>query len=191
MEATIASLIDSGCAGTTTRRVAERSGLSQGAVQHYFPTRVALLEAAVRRIADQTAQAAIQRAAGFGGSGRQRVCALIDTAWDLAHTPPVIAAVELVAAARTDTELTGAMAQLVEYAHAAVLLVARAVVGETADLHGSFDWLRVTLLTIYGATLASSVAATSVLVPDWAIIRSHLIASFDTWASQNQPLASP
>ncbi|WP_165615294.1 hypothetical protein, partial [Mycobacteroides chelonae] len=95
------------------------------------------------------------------------------------------------AAARTDTELTGAMAQLVEYAHAAVLLVARAVVGETADLHGSFDWLRVTLLTIYGATLASSVAATSVLVPDWAIIRSHLIASFDTWASQNQPLASP
>ena len=41
LDAAIESLIDDGYAAMTTRRVSERAGVSQGAQQHYYPTKSA------------------------------------------------------------------------------------------------------------------------------------------------------
>ena len=53
LDATIQSLLDVGYAATTTRRVAERAGVSAGAQTHHFPHRVDLVGAAVERLAEQ------------------------------------------------------------------------------------------------------------------------------------------
>src|SRR5215469_16791269 len=50
LEAAIDSLAEEGYANTTTRRIAERAGVTPGALHHYFPTKAKLLGEATRRI---------------------------------------------------------------------------------------------------------------------------------------------
>src|SRR5256714_14152289 len=53
LDAAIETLVDDGSAALTTRGVSERAGVSQGAQQHYFPTKTALVQAAIGRVAPQ------------------------------------------------------------------------------------------------------------------------------------------
>jgi AcrR family transcriptional regulator len=52
LEATVASLAESGLARTTVATVAARAGVSRGAAQHHFPTRADLVTAAIRHMTD-------------------------------------------------------------------------------------------------------------------------------------------
>ena len=52
LEATIASLAESGWSRTTVATVATRAGVSRGAAQHHFPTRGDLVTAAIRHMTD-------------------------------------------------------------------------------------------------------------------------------------------
>jgi AcrR family transcriptional regulator len=52
LEATIASLAESGWSRTTVATVAARAGVSRGAAQHHFPTRGDLVTAAIRHMTD-------------------------------------------------------------------------------------------------------------------------------------------
>lgn len=52
LEATVASLAESGLARTTVATVAARAGVSRGAAQHHFPTRGDLVTAAIRHMTD-------------------------------------------------------------------------------------------------------------------------------------------
>ncbi|MFI1916972.1 TetR/AcrR family transcriptional regulator [Nocardia sp. NPDC020380] len=183
LDATIASLIENGHAATTTRGVAERAGLSQGAVQHYYPTRAELLDAALRRLADQTAQAVVETYSTGTGSDRERVGVLVDELWTLAHVAPVSVAFEFLAAARTDPEMAATVAHLVEHLEETVFSVARQVLGGLADRPGGRDWMRITVITIAGVLLTASVPSAASLVPDWRIVRRHIMTSFDTWSA--------
>lgn len=181
LDATIASLIESGHAATTTRGVAERAGLSQGALQHHYPTRGALLDAAVRRLADQSAQAVIETYSGITGTERERVAELVDELWALAQLAPIGVGLELLATARTDPEMADTAAHLVAHIETTVYSVARQVLGELADRPGARDWMRITVITIAGVLMTSSVPAAAGLVPDWSTVRRHIMSSFDTW----------
>ncbi|WP_157355802.1 TetR/AcrR family transcriptional regulator [Nocardia terrae] len=185
LDATIASLIENGHAATTTRGVAERAGVSQGAVQHYYPTRAELLDAAIRRVADITAQAVVETYSTIEGSDRERVGVLVDELWTLAQVAPVSVGFEFLAAARTDPEMTATVAHLVEHLEATVFAVARGVLGGLADRPGARDWMRLTVITIAGVLLTASVPAASSLVPDWATVRHHIMTSFDTWRAEH------
>ena len=86
------SLIEAGYVGTTTRGVAERAGVSQGAQQHYFPTKAALVEAALTRVIDQQFAAASKAlAAQPGRSERELAEMLLDRLWFI-HNVPITAA---------------------------------------------------------------------------------------------------
>ncbi|MEV6768477.1 TetR/AcrR family transcriptional regulator [Nocardia sp. NPDC051030] len=186
LDATIASLVENGHAATTTRGVAELAGLSQGAVQHYYPTRAALLDAAIRRLADITAQAVVETYSSVTGTDRERVGVLVDELWTLAHVAPVSVGFEFLAAARTDPEMAVTVAHLVEHIESTVFTVARRVLGELADRPGARDWMQITVITVAGVLLTASVPAASSLVPDWSVVRRHIMTSFDTWRGEHR-----
>ncbi|MFB7717011.1 MULTISPECIES: TetR/AcrR family transcriptional regulator [unclassified Nocardia] len=184
LDATIASLVEHGQAATTTRGVAERAGVSQGAVQHHFPTRGELLDAAVRRMADQSARAVVETYSAVQGSDRERVAELVDELWSLARLAPIGVGLELLTTARTDPEMADTVAHLVEHIETTIFAVARQVLGELADQPGARDWMRITVITIAGVLLTSAVPAAASLVPEWSTVRHHIMTSFDTWRAE-------
>ena len=56
LEATVDCLIEHGWSGTTTTLVAQRAGLSRGAQLHHYPTKAALVLAAVEHLAARRAE---------------------------------------------------------------------------------------------------------------------------------------
>ncbi|NED60867.1 TetR/AcrR family transcriptional regulator, partial [Streptomyces sp. SID10244] len=53
LDATVDALVELGYAGTTTQEVNRRAGVSRGALLHHFPTREALVVAAVSHLVDR------------------------------------------------------------------------------------------------------------------------------------------
>ena len=56
LDAAVECLIKDGYAHLTTRRVAERAGVSQGTQMHYFPTKTQFLTEAIRHVAQRLAR---------------------------------------------------------------------------------------------------------------------------------------
>ena len=104
LDAAIECLIDEGYPGTTTKRIAERTGVSRGAQQHHFPKRHDLVIQAVthlanRRLAELRADA--QRLANT----EDRVERLLDLLQQSFSGPIFFASLELWVASRTDPAL--------------------------------------------------------------------------------------
>ncbi len=85
----------------TNAAIAEASGLTRGAMLYHFPTREALVEAAVIHIHTERTRLfeAASRTLPPGGDVTEHA---IDTYWELLHTKPFIAFQEMEAAGRTE-----------------------------------------------------------------------------------------
>jgi AcrR family transcriptional regulator len=102
LDATIESLGRVGFAATTTRGVARAAGVSQGAQQHHFPTKAALVDAAINRAAQRLLdEVAVQLSAG---TERERARRLLEHLWDAYHLPVFAVVAELVSLGRTDPD---------------------------------------------------------------------------------------
>ncbi len=104
LDATIASLVEDGYAGTTTRRVAERAGVTPGALQHHFPSKADLVTEAIKDLAERLATQFLESAVETSDSYEARAESLIDNLWEVHRGPLFVAALELWVAARTDPE---------------------------------------------------------------------------------------
>jgi AcrR family transcriptional regulator len=108
LDATIECLIKHGWSGTTTTVVAETAGVSRGAQLHHYPTKSALVLAAVDHLTKRRAEELRAEAAGHDRS--------IENVIDLlaaAFTGPLFhAALEVWVAARTDDALRDALVPL-------------------------------------------------------------------------------
>jgi AcrR family transcriptional regulator len=97
-------VVERGYAATTTVEIARRAGVSRGAQLHHFPTKEALLTAAVQHLLDR-------RLAEFRDllvtvdPSADRIDMAVDLAWAMFSGPAFVAWVELWLAARTDPEL--------------------------------------------------------------------------------------
>ncbi len=111
LEASIACLVDEGYANTTTRRVAERAGVSPGALQHHFANKSELLSEAVRHLRAQITQETLAQGPP-APSPRERLEELLDRIWAMRTGPLFQAQAELLLAARTDTELRATLADV-------------------------------------------------------------------------------
>jgi AcrR family transcriptional regulator len=104
LDAALETLVELGYAATTTVEVARRAGVSRGAQLHHFPTKEALLTAAVQHLLDR-------RLAEFRDllvnvdTSADRIDVAVDLAWGMFSGPAFVAWVELWLAARTDPEL--------------------------------------------------------------------------------------
>lgn len=101
LDATVASLIERGYGATTTQEVNRRAGVSRGALLHQFPTREALVVAAIGHLVDRRKAEIIERAAG-GAADLTLLLEVFDG-------PLFYAALELWVAARTDPVLREAL----------------------------------------------------------------------------------
>lgn len=104
LDATAEALADLGWAGLSTTDVSRRAGVSRGAQQHHYPTKMDLVAAALEhllvRLRDeyQASYAALP-------PGQRNVTGAIDLFWDIIRQPPAMALLELGLAGRTDPEL--------------------------------------------------------------------------------------
>ena len=105
----MACLIEHGWSGTTTTLVAEKAGVSRGAQLHHYPTKAALVLAAVEHLAARRADEIRAEAAGLPVRRLDRAVALLAAAFT---GPLYVAALEVWVAARTDPPLRAALVPL-------------------------------------------------------------------------------
>lgn len=103
VDATIRCFVEFGYSRTTTTLIAERAGLSRGAMLHHFPSRLAVVRAAVEHLHAKRLRA-FRRAAGLP-PGADHVHASVEAYWQHVRHPMFVAFFELAVAARTDREL--------------------------------------------------------------------------------------
>jgi AcrR family transcriptional regulator len=108
LDATVECLIEHGWSGTTTTLVAERAGVSRGAQLHHYPTKSALVLAAVEHLAERRAAELRSEVAALP-RGRGRVGATVDLLAAVFTGPLFMAALEVWVAARTDEQLRVAL----------------------------------------------------------------------------------
>ncbi|MEE2061294.1 TetR/AcrR family transcriptional regulator [Rhodococcus artemisiae] len=104
LDAAVDTLVELGYSGTSTHGIAKRAGVSRGAQLHHFPTKEALVVAAVEHLVDKRL-VEILEAEPDPELG-------IETLMDAFSGPLFDAALELWVAARTDPALHAAMIPL-------------------------------------------------------------------------------
>lgn len=104
LDATVECLVDLGYAGTTTRVVAERAGVSRGAQSHHYPTKGSLVVAAVEHLFDTLANRFVETFEAVDPSERTLDRA-IGELWELVRGRTYAAVLEVIVAGRTDPEL--------------------------------------------------------------------------------------
>lgn len=106
VEAAIKCFVDLGYAQTTTTAIADKAGLSRGAMLHHFPSKIDIVRAAVEYLHGKRLKAfrkAIQRAQPVAEGDRVRQA--VEAYWSHVRHPMFVAFFELSVAARTDPEL--------------------------------------------------------------------------------------
>ncbi len=104
IEAAIKCFVELGYARTTTTAIADKAGLSRGAMLHHFPSKVDIVRAAVEHLHAKRLKA-FRRAAQLTPTASDRIRANLDAYWQHVRHPMFVAFFELVVAARTDPEL--------------------------------------------------------------------------------------
>jgi AcrR family transcriptional regulator len=112
LDATVTCLIRYGWAGTTTTGVAETAGVSRGAQLHHFPTKTALVLAAVEYLTDRRATEIRNETRTLPASVDQRVETVVDLLGASFTGSLYHAALEVWVAARTDEALRSALVPL-------------------------------------------------------------------------------
>jgi AcrR family transcriptional regulator len=107
LDATVRCLVDLGFGGTTITSVASRAAVSRGAVLHHYPSKEALILAAVQRIVVQRTDEARALLAVLpaDASWSVRLESAIDVMWSIYQGPSMLAWLELALASRADAVL--------------------------------------------------------------------------------------
>lgn len=108
VNAAVECLVEQGYAATTTIEVAKRAGVSRGAQLHHFPTRAALVAAAVGELYERRMREFADTIATIPPTG-DRVSRAIDLMWSMFNGPTFVAWAEVWIAARTDPQLRAAV----------------------------------------------------------------------------------
>lgn len=111
LEATVECLVEHGFSGTSTTLVSQRAGVSRGAQLHHFPSKNALVVAAVEHLTERRA-AELLPALESARDARHRTRTVLDVLAAHFTSPVFTAALELWVAARTDPALLAAVAPL-------------------------------------------------------------------------------
>ncbi len=105
LRAAITCLVERGYAETTIARVAERAGVSKGALQHHFPTKEELTTAVADQLLKRSTERVLPRELARPG-GQMGVAADLMAVWtSLIDTDAYRALLEILVAARTDAGL--------------------------------------------------------------------------------------
>jgi len=138
MDAALDCLVEHGYAATTTTVVADRAGVSRGAQLHHFPTRAALVAAAIEHLFDELTSDYRRAFAALAPKG-DRLAAAIELLWSMFTRERFAAVVELYTAARTDRRLHTALLPVAEQHRLNVRRLAHEYFPEAARAGADFD----------------------------------------------------
>lgn len=141
VEAAIKCFVELGYAQTTTTAIAEKAGLSRGAMLHHFPSKVDIVRAAVEYLHGKRLKAfrkAIQRSGSAPVQG-DRVRQSVEAYWAHVRHPMFVAFFELSVAARTDKELAAILLPAQEAFEREWYKTAREVFPEWEGRDDAFD----------------------------------------------------
>ncbi len=156
LDATVECLVQHGFAGTSTTMVSERAGVSRGAQLHHFPSKNALVVAAVEHLTELRG-AELAAAAAALPTGPRRTRAVLTMLGDHFASPVFVAALELWVAARTDESLLAAVAPLEQrVGREAHRLVVEAL-GADESQPGVRELVQATLDLVRGLGLATTI----------------------------------
>ncbi len=103
-EAAIRCFVEYGYSRTTTTLIAEKAGLSRGAMLHHFPSKLAVVSAAVEYLHAKRLRA-FRKAVTRPTQDRDHIRQGVEAYWSHVRHPMFVAFFELAVAARTDKEL--------------------------------------------------------------------------------------
>jgi AcrR family transcriptional regulator len=106
-EAAIRCFVDYGYSRTTTTLIAQKAGLSRGAMLHHFPSKQAVVRAAVEYLHAKRLRAFRKAVSQPFERGEDHVHLAVEAYWQHVKHPMFVAFFELAVAARTDKELAG------------------------------------------------------------------------------------
>jgi AcrR family transcriptional regulator len=155
LAATVDTLVERGYRHTTTTDVARRAGVSPGALLHHFPTKADLLTAAVGHLFDQRLTD-FRKAMADLPPDTPRVDAAVDVLWSMFSGATFTAWLELWVAARTDPELTEAVARVDREFMSASEDVFREVFAEETALNPELPRFAVAIVFTYLTGMATS-----------------------------------
>ena len=156
LEATVDCLVEHGFAGTTTTIVSERAGVSRGAQLHHFPTKNALVVAAMEHVTTvrgEELRAAVARVP----HGERRTRAVLQVLADHVTSPVFTAGLELWVAARTDAALLEAVAPLEQRIGREAHQLTVDALGADESLPGIRELVQATLDLVRGLGLADTI----------------------------------
>jgi AcrR family transcriptional regulator len=102
--AAIQCMVESSYSNTTTMKIAEKAGLSRGAMLHHFPSKKDIVRAVVDYLHEKRIQA-FRRSVKELPENADRVKLAVRSYWEHVNHPLYLAIFELSVAARTDTQL--------------------------------------------------------------------------------------
>lgn len=126
--ATIACLVERGFHGATIAAVAERAGVSRGAVSHQYPDKARLVVEVVEEIGRRRTDE-ILALLHATPAGPRRIEAGLDALWEKFQDPIYAAALEVYVGARTDPDLHPRVLQLEDDLDEAIRAVIRTMTG--------------------------------------------------------------
>jgi AcrR family transcriptional regulator len=107
LDSAIACIVEFGYRGTTTTAIAQRAGLSRGAMLHHFPSKIDIIRGAVEHLHKKRLKAFRRAMTRAPAPDQDRVLLGVDAFFDHVRHPLFVAFLELSVAARTDPELAG------------------------------------------------------------------------------------
>jgi AcrR family transcriptional regulator len=156
LEATVECLVERGFGGTSTTLVSERAGVSRGAQLHHFPTKNALVVAAVEHLTD-VRRAELAAAARALPTGPRRTRAVLQMLADHFTSPVFTAALELWVAARSDETLLAAVAPLEQRVGRETHRLTVELLGADESRPGVRELVQATLDLVRGLGLANTI----------------------------------
>lgn len=178
LDATLDSLIEVGYANTSTRAVAERAGVSQGALQHHFQTKAQLVDAAINHIVNRLAG---QARADFSAEGtpRERAEMIVDLLWSVHKLPIAQAVFELFQVARTDREMAKKISATLNQGVDMVHRMIAGMVPELAAQPGFSDWLLMSEAKMRGTVMLSAIPGARRGFAPWPQVRADILKALD------------
>jgi len=177
LDATAQCLVEDGYAGLTTRHVAERAGVAQSTLMHYFPTREEFLIEAITHLAlrlvgdalDQIDLGALREPAH-----REKV---LDQAWRELTSREALAAAQLWVAAWAEPELAATLRDLELRLNGIIAATATTLFPDQADDPRFPALIDATISMIRGLVLEIPIWGKQAVTARWQSIKPILIDS--------------
>lgn len=156
MDATVECLVEVGFGRTSTTLISERAGVSRGAQLHHFPTKNALVVAAVTHLTEVRGAELAAAAARVPPTHRTRD--VLRMLGDHFASPVFIAALELWVAARTDPVLHAAVEPLEQKIGRQTHRMTTELLGADESRSGVRELVQATLDLVRGLGLAATIS---------------------------------